>query len=200
VVAGAPGVSRRRLIAGAGTGAAGAVAVLLSGCGANAKSKEAKDLYGQASEERSADAAVLDAALDVELRLAAVYAAIEPHVSGAARTLVRRIAGQEQTHAASLRRAIQGLGTFPITQTVAKVAAPRTQAAALELAVREENRAIAFYIDALPKLSADNSLRPPVSGIVTNEAEHLAVLAHAFGAPGSPGVPVVPQAFVQGLA
>ena len=194
MVAGSGGVSRRRLVAGAGTGAAGALAALLSGCGSNAKSREAKNLYGQASEERSADAAMLDAALDIELSLAATYAAVEPHVSGRALVLVRRIAAQEREHADSLRKAIQGLAGIPITSAVPSVRAPRTSIEALQLALREENRAIAFYIDALPKLSTDNKLRAPVSGILTNEAQHLALVAQILGAPS------VPEAFVLGQA
>jgi rubrerythrin len=194
VVAGAGGPTRRRLIAGVGTGAAGALAVLLSGCGASSAAKEAGDLYGQASEERNADAAMLDAALDVELALARVYKAIEPQVSGAARELVRRIAAQEDEHAVSLRKAIQGLGGVPIVSPVTPVGAPRSAADALQLATREENRAIAFYVDALPKLSTDNKLRAPIAAIMTNEAEHLALLARALGTTATP------QAFVRGQA
>ena len=194
MVAEAGGPTRRRLIAGVGTGAAGAFALLLSGCGASSAAKEAGDLYGQASEERSADAAMLDAALDIELALARVYRTIEPHVSGAARALVRRIAAQEDEHATSLRKAIQGLGGVPIVSPVAPVGAPRSAADALQLASREENRAIAFYVDALPKLSTDNKLRAPVVAIMTNEAEHLALLARALGTTAAP------QAFVQGQA
>ena len=194
MVARAGGLSRRRLIAGAGTGAAGALAVLLTGCGGSSAAKEAGDLYGQASEERNADAAMLDAALDVELALATVYGAIEPHVIGATRELVRRIATQEHAHAAAVRKAIQGLGGVPIASPVTPVGAPRSAADALQLASREENRAIAFYVDALPKLSTDNKLRAPIASIMTNEAEHLALLARALGASATP------QAFVLGQA
>jgi rubrerythrin len=195
VVARAGGLSRRRLIAGAGTGAAGALAVLLSGCGTNSSPKrELSDLYGQASEERNADAAMLDAALEIELALASVYHAIEPHMPGAARGLVRRIAAQERAHAESLRKAIQGLGSVPTVSHVKPVGAPRNPGDALGLAYSEENRAIAFYVDALPKLSADNKLRAPIAAIMTNEAEHLAVLARALGTTATP------QAFVLGQA
>jgi rubrerythrin len=194
VVARAGGLSRRRLIAAAGTGAAGALGLMLSGCGSTSAAKEAGDLYGQASEERTADAAMLDAALEVELALAAVYAAIEPRLSGTARALARRIVGQEQLHATALRKAIQGLGGVPQVLPAKAVAAPRSSADALQLASREENRAIAFYVDAIPKLSADNKLRAPVAAIMTNEAEHLVLLAQVLG--GS----VAPQAFVRGEA
>lgn len=194
MVARAGGLSRRRLIAGAGTGAAGALAVLLSGCGGASKAaNEARDLFGQASEERNADAAMLDAALEIELGLAAVYKAIEPRLSGAARTLVRGIAAQESEHAASLRKAIQGLGSVPTFSAAKPVGAPRNAGDALGLAYSEENRAIAFYVDALPKLSADNNLRAPLAAIMTNEAEHLALLARTLRLP-----PV--QAFVTGQA
>jgi rubrerythrin len=185
VVTRAGGLSRRRLIAGAGTGAAGTLAVLLSGCGGNSAGKEKADLYGQASEERTADAAMLDAALEIELSIAALYAAIEQRVGGAPRALalVRRIAAQEDAHAQSLRKAIQGLGSVPTVLPAKPVSAPRNVGDALGLAVREENRAIAFYVDALPKLSADNKLRAPLASIMTNEAEHVTLLAQALGLP-----------------
>jgi rubrerythrin len=194
VVARAGGLSRRRLIAEAGTGAAGALGVLLSGCGGGTTAaNEARNLYGQASEERNADAAMLDAALEIELSLAALYAAIEPRVPRAPRALVRRIAAQEHAHAQSLRKAIQGLGGVPTALPAKPVGAPRNAGDALGVAVREENRAIAFYVDALPKLSADNKLRAPLASIMTNEAEHLTLLAQALGLPAV-------QAFVRGQA
>jgi hypothetical protein len=48
-------------------------------------------------------------------------------------------------------------------------------------------------VDALPKLSADNNLRAPLASIMTNEAEHLTLLAQALGLPAV-------QAFVRGQA
>ena len=54
-----------------------------------------------------------------------------------------------------------------------------------------ENRAIAAYLDALPKLSSPD-LRATVASIVTTEAEHASVLLGALGRPQ------VPSAFVVG--
>jgi bacterioferritin (cytochrome b1) len=169
--------------------------VLVSGCGGSSAAKEAGDLYGQANEERTADSAMLSAALEIELSLAALYAAIEQRVVAAPRALalVRRIVAQEHAHADSLHKAIRGLGGVPTALPAKPVGAPRNVGDALGLAFREENRAIAFYVDALPKLSADNRLRAPLASIMTNEAEHLTLLAQALGLPPA-------QALVRGQA
>ena len=50
----------------------------------------------------------------------------------------------------------------------------------LRFAIELENTAIAAYIDALPKLS-QGDLRATAAAIVTNEAEHIAVLLDALG-------------------
>ena len=191
--AGAPeSLSRRRALTGAG---AAALALLVAGCGGRGTHAEKADLFSQASEERDADALLLDGALALELRLAAAYDAIAGRVSGSAAALVRRIAAQEAAHAQALSKAIEGLGGPPApTSPAPSFAPPRSPQAALRLAHSEENRAIAFYIDALPKLSADNMLRPRIAAIVANEAEHLALLAGAIGEPQ------IPQSIVRGEA
>ena len=196
-------LSRRCLI---GSAAASAIAgMLLGGCGGcggaagagGRRSQEASVLFSQASEERDADALLLDAALALELRLGAAYGAIAARLggTGGAAALVRRIAAQEAQHAQALSKAIEGLGGPPAPTSPTPVfRAPRTARAALELAHREENRAIAFYIDTLPKLSADNALRARIAAVLANEAQHLALLAQALGqAPA-------PSSLVQGQA
>jgi rubrerythrin len=56
----------------------------------------------------------------------------------------------------------------------------------LKFAVDLENTAIAAYIDALPKLGKGD-LRATAAAIVSNEAEHVAVLLGALGREQVPG-------------
>lgn len=193
---GAGALSRRRLIVAAAGGATGALGMLLAGCGSSTSAhSEAANLYGEAREERLADALMLDAALSLELRLAALYRSIAPRLSGAAARLVRAVAAQEAQHADAVRHAILGLGGRPTPPEGAPAfASPRSAREALMRAHSEEERAIAFYIDALPKLSADDRLRAPMAAIVANEAEHLALLARALGEPPAPSSIVRGQA------
>jgi rubrerythrin len=188
-------LSRRRLLAGTGAGAV--LTALLGGCGSGSTSKrsEGADLYKMASEERFADAVLLSGALDVEARLADVYALIASAVTGRGRGLVGRIAAQERAHTTALVKSIQALGGQPPpANRGAPLRRPRSATEALRLASATENEAIAFYIDALPKLSTDNKLRSPVATIMTNEAEHLALLSRALGEPAAP------QSIVRGRA
>ena len=61
----------------------------------------------------------------------------------------------------------------------------------LRFALDLEQTAIAAYIDALPKLS-NGDVRATAAAIITNEAEHAAVLLDALGRDP------VPAAFVTG--
>ncbi|MEA2191912.1 MAG: hypothetical protein QOI73_2033, partial [Solirubrobacteraceae bacterium] len=69
----------------------------------------------------------------------------------------------------------------------------RSQTDVLRFAVDLENTAIAAYIDALPKLGKGD-LRATAAAIVSNEAEHVAVLLGALDEDQ------VPFAFVVGKA
>jgi len=58
--------------------------------------------------------------------------------------------------------------------------AARTAAGALALAVHLENRAIAAYLDALPRLTSPD-LRGTAASMLTSDAEHLVVLRRELG-------------------
>ena len=61
----------------------------------------------------------------------------------------------------------------------------------LRLTSQMENRVIAAYLDALPKLTS-GEIRARAASILASEAEHLSVIQGALGRPQ------VPTAFVVG--
>ncbi|HWC25857.1 MAG TPA: DUF4439 domain-containing protein, partial [Solirubrobacteraceae bacterium] len=104
----------------------------------------------------------------------------------------KRFLAQEQEHADGLSQAIEDMGGTP-NEPKASYDFPqlRSQRDVLRFAVELENSAIAAYIDALPKLS-ENDLRATAAAIITNAAEHLALLLDALGRDPAP------DAFVTG--
>jgi rubrerythrin len=101
---------------------------------------------------------------------------------------------QEQEHADGLAQAIKDAGGMPNRPKPSyDFPTLRSQNDVLRFAVDLEYTAIAAYIDALPKLS-QGDLRATAAAIVTNEAEHVAVLLGALGKNQ------VPDAFVTGRA
>lgn len=170
-------MTRRRLLQLAALGSAA-----LAGCG---------DGGGGGRElDPEADAALLNALLELEHTAVAVYAAAR--LDGAA----RRFGDHEREHADWLARAIRSLGGSPVgAKPLAEYRrgfpAFRTSRDALRFAVDLENTAVAAYSDALPKLT-DPALRAAVASALTVEAEHISVLL------GELGEPQVPHALVTG--
>jgi rubrerythrin len=170
-------MTRRRLLQLAAVGSAA-----LAGCGGGGSSKRKLD--------PEADAAILNALLELEHTAVAVYTAAS--LGGAA----RRFRDHERRHAARLSQEIRRLGGSPVeAKPLADYErgfpALRTPRDALRLAVDVENTAVAAYIDALPKLT-DPALRATVAATLTVEAEHMSVLL------GELGEPQVPRALVTG--
>jgi bacterioferritin (cytochrome b1) len=193
VVAGSDGflrdpLSRRSLLGVAG---AGTSAVLLAGCGDDTKNPNVKT---GPDESDNADVELLNTMLDLELMAVAAYKTGAARLRGSALQSAKGFLEQEQEHADALAQAIRDLSGVPNEpKTSYAFQALRTQADALQFAVQFENNLIAAYIDVLPKLSP-GKLRSTVSGILTCEAEHVAVLRGALGEPQ------VPDAFVVGRA
>jgi rubrerythrin len=181
-------VSRRRFLRTAGVGAAGGSAMLLAACGEDSRS------LGEAGPDESdqADVEILNGALDLELMAVAAYKAGAAHLTGELLQVGKRFVAQEQEHADSLTSAIKDAGGKP-NRAKSAYDFPRMRSAkdVLKYAVSLENTAIAFYIDALPKLT-NGDVRATAASIITTEAEHLAVLREALGY--SP----LPAAFVTG--
>jgi hypothetical protein len=149
---------------------AGATALALSGCGRSAGDDEP----GGKPQERTAtsrrgDIELLQAALLMELEQQAV------HEDG-----FRDI---ERVHAARLTEALRALGAEPSSQVSTQVVSDATEV---------EGRAIAFYLDMLPKVY-DAKLRSLIASILVVEAEQLAELRARAGRPPAP------DAFVYGF-
>jgi rubrerythrin len=183
--------SRRRFfhMAGVSVGAGGA-ATFLAACG-----DESAPLVATGPDESDqADVEILNGALDLELMAVAAYKAGAARLRGSVLEVGKKFLAQEQEHADGLAAAIKQAGGTP-NRAKATYDFPtlRTQTDVLKFAVDLENTAIAAYIDALPKLS-QGDLRATAAAIITNEAEHVAVLLDALG------MDPVPLAYVTGKA
>jgi len=185
--------SRRRFFERSGVlvGAAGGSAMFLAACGDDATTPNA--VTGP-DESDQADVEILNGALDLELLAVAAYKAGAARLQGRMLEVVKRFLEQEQAHADGLAAAIEDAGGQPNrAKSSYDFPAMRTQTDVLRFAVDLENTAIAAYIDALPKLT-QGDLRATAASIITNEAEHVAVLLEALGQ--NP----MPSAFVTGKA
>ncbi|HVF79977.1 MAG TPA: ferritin-like domain-containing protein [Solirubrobacteraceae bacterium] len=186
--------SRRRFFRRSGVivGAAGGSAIFLSACG-NEKTTTPNVLTGP-DESDQADVEILNGALDLELMAVAAYKTGAGRLRGSVLEIGKKFLAQEQEHADGLAAAIKDAGGTP-NRAKSSYDFPelRTQTDVLRFAVDLEYTAIAAYIDALPKLS-QGDLRATAAGIITNEAEHAAVLLDALGQDPAP------SAFVTGVS
>jgi rubrerythrin len=177
--------SRRAFLREAGVVTVGSSAVFLAACG----KKKSSELNEDAAKR---DAEILNGALDLEHTAIAVYTAGAPLLKGDVLKLGRQFLSQEKEHADALETAIRNAGGRPNRPKPSyDFPSVTDQAGTLKLATMIENIAIAAYLDAIPKL-ASGDLRATAASIVTNEAEHVAVLL------GAQGRPQVPGAFVLG--
>jgi bacterioferritin (cytochrome b1) len=175
--------SRRAFFRGAGVTFVAGAPVLIAGCG---------DDGGTPAKMGPADVDVLNSALDFEYTSAAAYRAGAPLLHGAMLAAARQFLEQEEAHAARLVEAIKQLGGVPNKRRATyQMPSLTSQRGFLSFANTLENTAVAAYIDAIPKLS-DPALRATAAAIMTNEAEHMAVLL------GGLHRPPVPEAFVVG--
>jgi rubrerythrin len=183
-------LSRRHFFATAGVSLAGASATFLAACGDDTTTTTPKSR----DESDEADVEILNSALDLELMAVAAYKAGAAHLKGAVLQVGKLFLEQEQEHADGLASAIRDAGGKP-NRAKARYAFPAltSQTDVLRFAVDLENNAIAAYIDALPKLG-QGDLRATAAAILSNEAEHVAVLLGALGEQQ------VPDAFVVGKA
>jgi rubrerythrin len=183
--------SRRRFFQRSGViaGAVGGPAMLLAACG---DPDATPNVVTGPDESDQADVEILNGALDLELQAVAAYKIGAGRLRGSMLEFAKTLLEQEQEHADALAAAIKDAGGRPNRpKSSYEFPVLRDQTAVLRFAVTLENTAIAAYIDALPKLS-QGELRATAAGIITNEAEHLAVLLEALG------MNPTPSAFVTG--
>lgn len=184
-------VSRRRFFRMAGVSVAGGSAMFLAACGDDTTSPGAATAPDESDQ---ADVEILNSALDLELMAVAAYKAGAARLKGRVLQVGKLFLEQEQEHADGLMSAIKAAGGMP-NRAKASYDFPRlgSQTGALRFALDIENTAIAAYVDALPKLGKGD-LRATAASIVSNEAEHVAVLRGALGEQP------VAEAFVVGKA
>jgi rubrerythrin len=185
--------SRRRFIHLTGAALLGGSAAYLAACGGGGKQPTETTI---STTQAQGDAAVLNAALELEYTAIAAYEVGIPLMKGRARESAREFLAHEREHAAALTRAVSDLGTVPVKprpRSAYTAGFPPLRRATdfLEFALDVENTAVAAYLDSMAALNTD-PLRSEVSSIMTAEAEHLSVLY------GLLGRPPVPNAFVTG--
>ena len=137
------------------------------------------------------DRQIVIAAIGLEQRAASLYdqAANDSSVPTKLRALARHLRDQEREHADGLARALRGLGgRRPLQPTEPGTPAPGTAFGPFAIAL--ENRLLAAYYDAMPRLRG--GLRQPLGSIMACEAQHLVVLRQALGRDP------LPQAFENG--
>jgi rubrerythrin len=191
--------SRRDFFRLTGLTAAGGSVVFLAACGDDDEPPPGADEDQGASER---DIEILNAALDLENTAIAAYTAGAALLKGPVLKLGKQFLGHEREHAGGLTQAIRDLGGTPNKAKSADEYARsfpnlKTQEDVLRFAVDLENMAVRAYVDAIPKLSSGD-LRQTGAAIVSNEAEHIAVLLGALN-PNQPAKQV-PDAFVTGVA
>lgn len=171
--------SRRRFFRRSGViVGAGGSAAFLAACGG---STTTPGVVTGRDESDEADVEILNGALDLELLAVAAYKTGARRLRGSVLDIGQKFLEHEQEHADALSEAIKEAGGTPNrAKSSYDFPALRTQSDVLRFAVDLENTAIAAYIDALPKLT-QGELRATAAGIITNEAEHLAVLLDALG-------------------
>jgi rubrerythrin len=180
------------------TGAGGSVA-LLAACGGDGDGKSSKSPSEAVIRERQ-DIKMLNGALDLENTAIAAYTAGAALLKGDALKIGKTFLAHEKEHARALEQAIREAGGTPgkpKSKAEYEQGFPtlKSQADVLRFAADLENVAIAAYLDAIPRLSR-GALRQSAAAIMSNEAEHEAVLQGAIS--GGDVKRQVPDAFVTG--
>jgi ferritin-like protein len=177
--------SRRGLFRAAGAGLAGAV---VAGCG---KASLRAQVHNSAA-VLDTDVGLLQHLLHLEHVSIAAYTAGTPLLPQATVKAGQLFLNDELAHAGALAGLIHAAGAKPNKPAPSyDLGHPRTSRDVLALLHRVESQQIAAYLDALPRLEPA-SVKRSVAAILSNDAQHLAVVRAALGQPA------VPSAFVTG--
>ena len=177
--------SRRGLLRAAGAGLAGAV---VAGCG---KASLRAQVHNSAT-VLDTDVGLLQHLLHLEHVSIAAYTAGTPLLPQATVKAGQLFLNDELAHAGALAGLIHAAGAKPNKPAPSyDLGHPRTSRDVLALLHRVESQQIAAYLDALPRLEPA-SVKQSVAAILSNDAQHLAVVRAALGQPA------VASAFVTG--
>lgn len=185
--------SRRAFIRLTGATFLGGSAAAIAACGGGGNEKTETTI---STTQAQGDAAVLNAALELEHTAIAAYEIGLGLLKGKALADAREFLAHEREHAAALTRAVATLGTEPVKPRPRSAYAAgfpplKTASQFLDFALDVEGTAVAAYLDSLAALNTD-PLRAEMASIMTAEAEHMAVIS------GLLRRPQVPNAFVTG--
>jgi hypothetical protein len=156
--------------------------VVVGGCGDSGRGAETDP-------EKGSDAEILNEALAHELTLLDAYTRGRSLLGGAQRAVGRRLRAQEQEYVNAVTKAIRGLGgdaeAEPAELDLTNV---EDEAGLLAMLYELESSALAFYIDAAPRLytSAPRTLD---ASLAAGHAQHLVVLRQGLGAGAAGSVP-----------
>lgn len=173
---------RRQLLRLAAAVTAGGAAAWAASCGGG---DDDGDAGPTDTTNPQSDVAVLNAVLDLEHLMAALYPLAAARLAGEARALARAFAAHEREHARRLTTTIERLGGAPNGARPAEVyaeqlAGVRGERAALGFLADLEETALAGWGAAVPRLS-DRALRQTAAAVLACQAEHLAALRAALG-------------------
>jgi hypothetical protein len=174
--------SRRELIAGGAILAGGVVAV---GCGAQppAASHPTIPLRAPRGAAARADLAILAAALAMERRTLAAYAACIPLLDRAQAHWAQAFALEENQQVGAIAKLISLVGGETPTQNgEPAIGHPRTGAQALALLAALEAEQIRRYLGWMGRLSG-GAVRAGVASVLASDAQHITALRRARGGP-----------------
>jgi bacterioferritin (cytochrome b1) len=181
--------SRRGLLIGAGAAAAGAAAAIAA-CGSKGASQTTSG--ATPSPASLVDIQLLNRALELERRTAALYTATVPLLTGRAHAAGKLFLAQELAHASELTGLIQRAGGKPrMPRASYNLGHPRGPHEVFRQLIALENAQVAGYLDAIAQLSTAKA-RAAVASILANDAQHLSVALLTLGR--NP----IPAAFVTG--
>lgn len=159
-----------------------ATLVVVGGCGNSGRGAETNP-------EKGSDAEILNEALAQELTLLDAYTRGRSLLAGAQRAVGRQLRAQEQEYVNAVTKAIRGLGgDAEADPAELDLTAVEDEAGLLALLYELESSALAFYIDAAPRLytSAPRTLD---ASLAAGHAQHLVVLRQGLGAGAAGSVP-----------
>jgi hypothetical protein len=159
-----------------------AVLIAASGCGDSGRGAETDP-------EKGSDAEILNEALARELTIVDAYTRGLTLLHGPQRAVGRQLRAQEQEYADALTRAIRGLGGDTEAEPEElDLAGVKDRASFLALAYELESAALAFYVDAAPRLytAAPRTLD---ASLAAGHAQHLVVLRQGLGVSRAASVP-----------
>jgi hypothetical protein len=177
--------SRRGLLCAAGAGVAGLV---VAGCGG----QSLKAQVGNSAPVLNTDVDLLQQLLHLEHVGIWAYTAGTPLLAPAMTKAGSLFLNDELAHAGALANLIRAAGGEPIKPSPSyPVGHPRTSQEVLQVLHRIENMQISAYLAAIGRLSP-GSVKQSVASIMSNDAQHVAVVRAALHEPA------VPSAFVTG--